>query len=156
MDEEKSERHDIDIPDRPSSEVYLDHERDVLTGWRLYLTMTGCSLLTSSTFKLLTSHSLLTGLYLVNLEVTIVSTALINITDDLNGFQQTSWIVTGFLTTYTGIYNNYQQSPLPADTFPFSLHVPVDKGEQHNRSQEVYNCCKCHVSGILTWVWPVS
>ncbi|KAJ5112256.1 major facilitator superfamily domain-containing protein [Penicillium argentinense] len=46
-------------------------------------------------------HSLLIGLYLVNLEVTIVSTSLINITDDLNGFQKTSWVVTGFLTTYT-------------------------------------------------------
>ena len=38
----------------------------------------------------------------MNLEVTIVSTALISITDDLNGFDKTSWIVTGFLTTYTG------------------------------------------------------
>jgi hypothetical protein len=45
---------------------------------------------------------MLIGLYLVNLEVTIVSTSLVSITNDLNGFKKTSWVVTGFLTTYTG------------------------------------------------------
>ncbi|KAJ5771033.1 uncharacterized protein N7511_003084 [Penicillium nucicola] len=49
----------------------------------------------------LSSSSLLMGLYLVNLEVTIVSTSLVRITNDLNGFNKTSWVVTGFLTTYT-------------------------------------------------------
>lgn len=43
------------------------------------------------------------SLYLVNLEVTIVSTSLIAITSDLNGFSKTSWIITGFLITYTGL-----------------------------------------------------
>ncbi|KAE8353172.1 major facilitator superfamily domain-containing protein [Aspergillus coremiiformis] len=45
---------------------------------------------------------LLISLYLVNLEVTIVSTSLLSITSDLDGFNKTSWIVTGFLVTYTG------------------------------------------------------
>jgi hypothetical protein len=53
--------------------------------------------------------SLLTGLYLVNLEVTIVSTSLVSITNDLDGFKKTSWVVTGFLTTYTGGYGRQLQ-----------------------------------------------
>ena len=41
-------------------------------------------------------------LYLVNIEVTIVSTSLVKITNDLHGFDETSWIVSGYLVTYTG------------------------------------------------------
>lgn len=40
---------------------------------------------------------------MVNLEVTIVSTSLVDITNDLQGFDRTSWIVTGYLLTYTGM-----------------------------------------------------
>ncbi|KAJ5936550.1 hypothetical protein N7466_003000 [Penicillium verhagenii] len=100
MDHEKSEIQDGDITDTISSDISIDNESDHIKGWRLYLTMTG--LKGSAALNLLTKSSLLTGLYLVNLEVTIVSTALISITNDLNGFQQTGWIVTAFLTTYTG------------------------------------------------------
>ncbi|KAJ5936323.1 major facilitator superfamily domain-containing protein [Penicillium verhagenii] len=91
MDHEKSEIQDGDIPDTISSDISTDNESDHIKGWRLYLIMTG----------------LLTGLYLVNLEVTIVSTALISITNDLNGFEQTSWIVTAFLTTYTAFMSQW-------------------------------------------------
>lgn len=40
---------------------------------------------------------------MVNLEVTIVSTSLIDITNDLQGFDRTSWIVTAYLLTFTGM-----------------------------------------------------
>lgn len=43
---------------------------------------------------------------MVNLEVTIVSTSLVDITNDLQGFDRTSWIVTGYLLTYTGMENS--------------------------------------------------
>ncbi|KAJ5540177.1 hypothetical protein N7513_008509 [Penicillium frequentans] len=56
------------------------------TGWRLILTIIG----------------LLIGFFLSNLDVTIVSSSLTNITDSLNGFEKRSWIVTGYLATYTG------------------------------------------------------
>ncbi|KAJ5956122.1 hypothetical protein N7501_010401 [Penicillium viridicatum] len=56
------------------------------TGWRLVLTTTG----------------LLIGFFLSNLDVTIVSSALTGITDDLQGFEKRSWIITGYLATYTG------------------------------------------------------
>ncbi|KAJ5093122.1 hypothetical protein N7456_008983 [Penicillium angulare] len=56
------------------------------TGWRLILTTTG----------------LLIGFFLSNLDVTIVSSSLTSITDNLNGFEKRSWIITGYLATYTG------------------------------------------------------
>ncbi|KAL1970237.1 hypothetical protein VTN77DRAFT_5397 [Rasamsonia byssochlamydoides] len=67
-------------------EVSPDTSNPYLMGWRLYLTTVG----------------LLICLYLVNIETTIVSTSLITITDNLHGFNRTSWIVTGYLITYTG------------------------------------------------------
>ncbi|CAF9924350.1 MAG: hypothetical protein GOMPHAMPRED_003601 [Gomphillus americanus] len=36
------------------------------------------------------------------IETTIVSTSLVSITNDLDGFQSVSWIVTSYLVTYTG------------------------------------------------------
>lgn len=38
----------------------------------------------------------------MNLEVSIVSTSLVAVTDDLQGFRRSNWIVTGYLVTYTG------------------------------------------------------
>jgi MFS family permease len=40
--------------------------------------------------------------FLVNIEVSIVGTSLVTITNSLHGFNQTSWIATGYLVTYTG------------------------------------------------------
>lgn len=40
-------------------------------------------------------------MFLVNIEVSIVGTSLISIAKDLGGFSHTSWIVTGYLVTYT-------------------------------------------------------
>ncbi|KAE8344924.1 hypothetical protein BDV24DRAFT_171410 [Aspergillus arachidicola] len=69
------------VADKPTgSQIVFPH------GWRLCLVILG----------------LMICLYLVNLEVTIVSTSLIAITSDLNGFNKTSWIITGFLITFTG------------------------------------------------------
>ncbi|KAI0106918.1 putative multidrug resistance protein fnx1 [Daldinia grandis] len=41
------------------------------------------------------------ALFLVNLELTIIGTALISITNDLNDFARASWVVTAYLITYT-------------------------------------------------------
>ena len=38
------------------------------------------------------------------MEISIVSTSLVAITDDLHGFSQTGWIVVAYLITYTGIF----------------------------------------------------
>ncbi|CAD6570392.1 MAG: hypothetical protein ASARMPREDX12_003478 [Alectoria sarmentosa] len=42
------------------------------------------------------------ALFLASLEVSIVATSLIAITDDLQGFSESSWIVTSYMLTYTG------------------------------------------------------
>ena len=41
-------------------------------------------------------------MFLVNMEVAVIGTSLIAITNDLNGFAQMGWVVTGYLITYTG------------------------------------------------------
>lgn len=41
------------------------------------------------------------GTFLVNLEISIVSTSLVSITDELKSFSQSSWVVTAYLLTYT-------------------------------------------------------
>ena len=43
-------------------------------------------------------------MFLVNIEVTIVGTSLISITNDFRGFRQMSWIVTAYLITYASEY----------------------------------------------------
>lgn len=50
----------------------------------------------------LISRSLCLALFLSTLEISIVSTALVSISDDLQGFHKDSWIVTSYLVTYTG------------------------------------------------------
>lgn len=51
----------------------------------------------------LTSNaSLSLCMVLVNIEVSIIGTSLVAITNDLHGFDQMGWVVTGYLITYTG------------------------------------------------------
>lgn len=44
------------------------------------------------------------GLFLATMEVSIVSTALVAITDDLGDFGQSTWVVISYLLTYTGLF----------------------------------------------------
>ncbi|KAI3322570.1 drug resistance transporter [Xylariaceae sp. AK1471] len=62
-----------------------DEEFHYLSGWRFYLVAAVLQL----------------ALFLVNFEITIVSTALVSISNDLNDFGRTSWVVTAYLITYT-------------------------------------------------------
>ena len=43
------------------------------------------------------------ALFLAGIESTIISTTLISITNELGGFQQSSWIVTAYLLGYASI-----------------------------------------------------
>ena len=43
-------------------------------------------------------------LWMVNLEITIVSTSIVPITNDLGGFSKNSWVLEAYLLTYVGIY----------------------------------------------------
>lgn len=41
--------------------------------------------------------------FLVHMEVSVIGTSLLAITDDLEGFERAGWIVTGYLISYTGM-----------------------------------------------------
>ncbi|KAI1180244.1 drug resistance transporter [Nemania sp. FL0916] len=60
-------------------------EFQYLTGWRFYVVGAVLEL----------------ALFLVNFEITIVSTALVSISNDLDDFGRTSWVITAYLITYT-------------------------------------------------------
>ncbi|KAI0190606.1 MFS multidrug transporter-like protein [Astrocystis sublimbata] len=79
-------------PTTPTNIVQFDKDdapldtHEYITGWKLFALLMGLSL----------------AIFLPNLEVSIVSTALVTIADDLHGFSQTGWIVVAYLITYTG------------------------------------------------------
>ncbi|KAI0144466.1 drug resistance transporter [Xylariaceae sp. FL1272] len=60
-------------------------QAEFLSGWRLHTLTVGLCI----------------GIFLVNLEISIVSTSLVSITDDLKQFSQASWVVTAYLLSYT-------------------------------------------------------
>ncbi|KAI1491646.1 major facilitator superfamily domain-containing protein [Biscogniauxia mediterranea] len=68
------------------NELHGEDGFNYITGWTLHLITIGMALST----------------FLVNLEITIVSTSLVSITNELHDFGGSSWIVTAYLITYTG------------------------------------------------------
>lgn len=52
-----------------------------------------------------TPHRLCLSLLLSNLETTIASTSLVSISNALGGFKKRNWVITSYLTTYTGQCN---------------------------------------------------
>ncbi|KAL8949772.1 MAG: hypothetical protein Q9222_004151 [Ikaeria aurantiellina] len=74
-----------------------------LHGWRFYaLTFAFVWPLHSLKKSILMPPRLCLALFLSTLEITIVSTALVSISDDLHGFHKGSWVITSYLLTYTG------------------------------------------------------
>ena len=80
---------------RPSGTISLD-------GVCTYSPSGSRALQTSIRNMKLTLCSLCLSLFLSTLETTIVSTSLVSITDALHGFDQSGWVVTSYLLTYTG------------------------------------------------------
>lgn len=70
--------HAVDAAEAPSLQY--------LGGWRLNLLALGLSL----------------SIFLSALDITIVSTSLVSITNDLQAFEDSSWIVTSYLVSYSG------------------------------------------------------
>lgn len=52
------------------------------------------------------------ALFLSTVETTIVSTALVSITDALHGFDSRDWIITSYLLTYTGTHTTIRNTTL--------------------------------------------
>ena len=92
-------------PEKPSPALALDlatNSTVYLTGWQLQLLSlrSACGVFTFR-LPLTTNSSLSLCMLLVNIEVSIIGTSLISITNDLHGFSQMGWVVTGYLITYT-------------------------------------------------------
>lgn len=50
------------------------------------------------------------SLFLTNLEIPIVTTALVSITNDLHNLGQANWIISAYLLGYVSTYNNVPSS----------------------------------------------
>ncbi|KAF7872250.1 hypothetical protein EAF04_003174 [Stromatinia cepivora] len=77
----KSLRDQVSISGGSEQVLHREH----LKGWRLHV-LTLCICL---------------SIFLPNLEVSIVSTALVDITNELHGFSETGWVIVSYLITYT-------------------------------------------------------
>ncbi|KAL4860797.1 hypothetical protein BDV12DRAFT_204680 [Aspergillus spectabilis] len=75
-----------DIEQCPMPAAAQPETTDFITGWKLAVLLLGISI----------------AIFLPNLEVSIVSTALVTIANDLQGFSKTGWVVIAYLITYTG------------------------------------------------------
>jgi len=58
-----------------------------ITGWRLHAIF----------------FALCVGLFVGQMEVSIISTSVLSITDQLGGFEQSSWLFTAYMLTYSGL-----------------------------------------------------
>ncbi|TVY24313.1 Efflux pump [Lachnellula hyalina] len=77
---------DPDVENSKVEEESQEKELTYLHGWRLYISTVALWII----------------IYLVNMEASIVSTALVAMTSDLHGFDKSSWIVSGYQISYTG------------------------------------------------------
>ncbi|KAF2689042.1 MFS general substrate transporter [Lentithecium fluviatile CBS 122367] len=79
--EEKKELEQLVVETTGAS----DYKGKYLQGWRRHLVSLGCCIC----------------MFLVNVEVSIVGTALVPIVEDLKGVERMGWVITGYLITYT-------------------------------------------------------
>jgi hypothetical protein len=66
--------------------VALDDESHYITGTKLYLINTG----------------LIISMFIVQMDSSIISTSVVAITDQLGGYEKSSWLFTAYLITYCG------------------------------------------------------
>ena len=79
-----------------------------------------------SSIALISSDSLSLALFLVNMEIPIVTTSIVGITNDLKGFSQSSWLATAYLLTYVGMNISLT---LMARTSDCDIRLPDHLGE---------------------------
>jgi len=70
-------------PDEAEPVVATD-ESKYITGLKLYLINAGLTI----------------SIFLVTLESTVISTAIVDITDELGGYEKSSWLFTAYMLTY--------------------------------------------------------
>jgi hypothetical protein len=75
-----------DVSDGQDSANPINAENQLVTGWRLHLS----------------TLSLLTLIFLVQMESSIASTTLLSITNQFGGYERSSWVFTAYMLTYCG------------------------------------------------------
>lgn len=82
----------------------VEEDTNYLQGWPLHVVTLASVSTVMLAYQLLINVlvRLCLAIFLVSLEVSIVSTSLVSITNSLQGFSQGTWIVTAYLLTYTG------------------------------------------------------
>lgn len=77
-----------------------------MKGWSLFILSFMCAIVpVELQLAILKLRRLGVAIFLVTMEVSIVATSLVSIANELNRFNMTSWIVTAYLITYTGLYH---------------------------------------------------
>jgi hypothetical protein len=88
------ERGATDIPLSLGDDATLsDDESKYITGRKLYLINAG----------------LIVSIFIAQMESSIISTAVVAITDQLGGYEKSSWLFTAYLLTYCGEYLHLQR-----------------------------------------------
>lgn len=75
-----------DIPSSAQNDPITDDESKYITGPKLILINAG----------------LMISIFLVQMESSIISTAIVDITNQLGGYEKSSWLFTAYLLTYCG------------------------------------------------------
>ena len=88
-----------------TTDVLVTDETVWVTGWRLhFLSLRSAPRYHAANLEANSlPFSVAMCMFLVNIEVSIVGTSLISITNDLHGFRQVGWVVTAYLITYTSM-----------------------------------------------------
>jgi hypothetical protein len=71
-------------PPNEAESTAANDESKYITGLKLYLINVGLTV----------------SIFLVTLESTVISTAIVDITDDLGGYEKSSWLFTAYMLTY--------------------------------------------------------
>lgn len=112
VDTEKQVIQDPANGDAPNADkMYIEagisgSESHGVTGAKYTLLMIGYHFLSLHPFPLslcflnTNQLSLFLSIFLVNFEITVISTSLVSITNSLQDFRRSSWIITGYLLTY--------------------------------------------------------
>lgn len=105
-----TEQQTGDLTSAPAVERKPNGDKDqtlnYIKGWRLHVISFGYG----SSFCWLSAYivirfnivRLCIPLFLANMEIPIVTTSIVGITNDLQGFSQSSWLTAAYLLTYVG------------------------------------------------------
>lgn len=94
------------------------------------------------------SAGLLTAIFIVQMESSIISTAIVDITDHLGGYGKSSWLFEAYFVTYCG--------RIVASFHDYLLIIrmpPNDLGEslRHYRAETSHPCCPLYLCRIF-WI----